>query len=237
MTAIAMKYYLLLPGLLWLAGCVAARPELPMEIPPNGVLRHEFGQIAAGAPLSKTFVIANPGPQPIGLQAKSASCSCLASPAAGVITAGKSLAMDARVDTRALRGPVEIVAVFATTEPDRPDLQLVFSGEVIPPVRVRPEVLYFGQLTPGANRVRRIQIEPSGPEQRIRRIRSASGRLGLRQIASPSKLTKEKRVVTLEVTLPRGLGSGGFEDRLLIETNDPSLQVYPVPVLAILLPN
>ena len=63
------------------------------------------------------------------------------------------------------------------------------------------------------------------------------GRLGLRQIASRSKLAKQKRLVTLEVTLPQDLGSGGFEDQLLIETNDPLLAVYPVPVLAILLPN
>lgn len=237
MSSMAQKYSLILPGLFLLVGCFAARPELPLEIPPNGIMRYEFGRIAAGAPLSQTFVIANPGSQPIGLQAKSASCSCLASPAAGVITAGQSLAMDTRVDTRALRGPVELVAVFTTTEPDRPYLQLVLSGEVVPPVRVQPEVLYFGQLAPGANYVRRIEIEPSGPEQRIRRIRSASGRLGLRQIVSRSKLAKQKRRVTLEVTLPQGLGSGGFEDQLLIETNDPLLAVYPVPVLAILLPN
>lgn len=224
-------------ALLCFAGCSAVRPGSPVEIPPNGVLREEFGRVPAGRTLEKTFVIANSGPRPIGLQARGGSCSCVVFPDTAVITAGKTLAIDLRVDTRALQGPVQVVVEFATTDVARPILQLILAGDVLPPVEVRPEVLYFGQLTDPANHARRLQIEPSSSEYRIRRVSSASGRLGLRRLASAPEATVGKRGLMLEVTLPQGLQAGGFEDQLLIETTDPKLAVFTVPVLAIVLPH
>ena len=153
--------------------------------------------------------------------------------ASGVITAGQTLTLRMRVETRTLRGPVQVAAAFTTTDPERPLLQLVLAGEVLPPVQVEPPVLYFGRVVAGRPQMRLLVIEPARPDVRIRRVSSAGTGLGLRKVASATESEALKRGLALEVHLPITLGPGGFEGQLLVETNDARIPNYPVPVLAI----
>ena len=228
------KVLVVVAALACLVGCVATRPEGPRTIPADGVLSESFGRVPAGEVVERTFVIANPGPRPLGLEKRATSCDCLVSPSSGVITAGRSLSLRMRVETRSLRGPVELVAALTTTDPERPLLQLRLAGEVLPPVQIEPAVLYFGRVRAGGAHMRRLVIEPARSDVRIRRV-SGPG-LGLRKVPSPTDTEVPARALTLEVYLPPNLGPGGFEGELLVETNDDRIPAYAVPVLAIVVP-
>ena len=230
------KQKLLLATLLCLAGCFAAGPGVPLTIPADGVLVEEFGRMSAGDVVERTFVLLNEGSQPLGLELEASSCDCLVSPTTGVITAGQTLAVEMRVDTRTLRGPVEMVAAFATTDPDRRTLQLILAGEVVPPVTVEPPVLYFGRVRSGGAHVREIVIQPSRAGIRIRRVFTDGGGLGLRKVGSIAGTGGVAPGLVLEVTLPGNSGPGGFEGRLVVETTDVRIPKYAIPVLAIVLP-
>ena len=225
------KVLIVAAALTCLVGCVVARPDGPRTIPADGVLSESFGRVPAGEVVERTFVISNPGTQPLGLEKQAASCDCLVSPSSGVITAGRSLALRMRAETRALRGSVELVSAFKTTDPERPLLQLRLAGEVLPPVQIEPAVLYFGRVRAGGSHMRRVVIEPARPDVRIRRV-SGPG-LGLRKVTSARDTEVPAQGLTLEVYLPTDLGPGGFEGQLLVETNDERLPAYAVPVLAI----
>lgn len=230
------KQKLLLATLLCLAGCFAAGPGVPLTIPADGVLVEEFGRIPAGEVVEHTFVLVNEGSQPLGLELEASSCDCLVSPTTGVITAGQTLAVQVRADTRTLHGSVRMVAAFATTDPDRRSLQLILAGEVVPPVTVDPSVLYFGRVRAGQGPVRKIVIQPSRTGVRIRRVSADGGRLGLRKVGSVAGTGGLATGLVLEVTLPRNLGPGGFEGRLVVETTDVRVPKYAIPVLAIVVP-
>ncbi len=224
-------------GFVCLAGCFAARPLTPRLIPTDGVLLEEFVHLAAGSEEKRTFLVANPGPDPLGLKVVGTSCPCLVSPTSGVITAGQTLAFRVRVDTRELQGRVHLTAEFDTTDSEKPRLQLVLVGDVLPPVEVDPPVVYFGQVRSGTSEVRLVRITPARPDVRIRRISSVRGGLGLQRAAEmPSAPTADGSLV-VEVRLPPNLGPGGFAGELLVRTDDPLLPNYPVPVLAIILAN
>jgi hypothetical protein len=222
--------------LLCLAGCFAARPGVPLTIPADGIFVEEFGRTSAGDVVERTFVLLNEGSQPLGLELEASSCDCLVSPTTGVITAGQTLAVEMRVDTRTLQGRVEMVAAFATTDPDRRTLQLILAGEVVPPVTVEPPVLYFGQVRSGVAQVREIVIQPSRAGIRIRRVFTDGGGLGLRKVGSVAGTGGLATGLVLEVTLPGNSGPGGFEGRLVVETTDVRIPKYAIPVLAIVLP-
>ena len=227
---------LIFATLLCLAGCFASRPGMPLTIPADGVLVEQFGQVHAGDTVKRTFVLVNEDSQPLGLELEASSCDCLVSPTTGVITAGQTLAVEMRADTRTLQGPVKMVAAFATTEPDRPTLQLILAGEVVPPVTVEPPVLYFGRVRSGAAHAREIVIQPSRAGTRIRRGTTDGGGLGLRKVGSVAGTGGVAPGLVLEVTLPGNSGPGGFEGRLVVETTDVRIPKYAIPVLAIVLP-
>jgi len=198
-------------------------------------LVEEFGRVPAGDVVERTFVLVNEGLQPLGLELDASSCDCLVSPTTAVITAGQTLAVEMRVDTGTLQGPVKMVAAFATTDPDRRTLRLILAGEVVPPVTVEPSVLFFGRVRSGGAHVREIVIQPSRAGVQIRRVFTDGGGLGLRKVGSVAGTGGLAPGLVLEVALPRNLAPGGFEGGLVVETTDVWIPKYPIPVLAIVL--
>ena len=129
-----------------------------------------------------------------------------------------------------------IVCLPLLADPDRRTLQLILAGEVVPPVTVEPPVLYFGRVRSGVAQVREIVIQPSRAGIRIRRVFTDGGGLGLRKVGSVAGTGGLATGLVLEVTLPGNSGPGGFEGRLFVETTDVGIPKYPIPVLAIVLP-
>jgi hypothetical protein len=201
-------------------------------------LEQDFGRLTAGAVIETSFIVGNPTHEPLGLALGPTSCACEVELSETAVVAGGRAEVRVRVDTTALAGAVVRVVELETTDAVRPTLYLVLRATVVPPVLAEPSVLYFGRVAAGTRPHKQIVLTPGGPEFRIRRVTSASGRLGLKRLASPAtepvgESTAHSRAVVLEVILPGNLRTGGHEDQLIVETSSPLPRRYEIPVLAI----
>jgi hypothetical protein len=226
-------------GCFVVSGCSLFTAEESLWRSRDSRIEQDFGRVAAGAILEASFVIGNPTAAPLGLALGAASCACEVEIHETAVVAGGRTEVNLRVDTTALAGAVVRIVELETTDELRPKLHLVLRGTVVPPVRAQPPVLYFGRVAAGARAQKQIVLTPGGPEIRIRRVSSASGRLGLRRVAAPpgdvggGEGSPLGRVMVLEVFLPANLRAGGHEDQLLVETSSSILPRYEIPVLAI----
>ncbi|MFP6663667.1 MAG: hypothetical protein VCC00_05660 [Deltaproteobacteria bacterium] len=205
-------------------------------------LEQDFGRVAAGTVIEARFVVGNPTAAPLGLALGAASCACEVEIGETAVVAGGHTEVRLRVETKALAGAVVRVVELHTTDPTRPILHLVLRGTIVAPVLAQPRVLYFGRVASGTRPHKQIVLRPGGPEIRILRVSSASGRLRLKRLATPpgdaatGPSCPPARAMVLEVFLPANLRPGGHEDQLVVETTDALLPRYEIPVLAIVEP-
>lgn len=218
-----LRSVLLFSLVAWLfSGCTFLSAK-PLER--SALLEADFGRVAAGEAVEKVFVVSNPTREPLGLAVRATSCRCAVDLAETAVVAGDSAEVRVRVETAELSGPVTRVVELATTDPQREILRLVLRGEVQAPVEADPAVLYFGRIARGSRPVRDIELRPAAGV-RIRRVGSASGKLGLARATE-----QPEQGMRVRVAPPAGLARGGYEDRLVVEVQGARLSRFEVPVL------
>lgn len=233
---------ILLACLLFLAapGCRLFAAEDRAAYNRDARLEQNFGRVAAGTVIEARFIVGNPTAAPLGLALGAASCACEVEIGETAVVAGGHTEVRLRVETKALAGTVARVVELDTTDPMRPKLHLVLRGTIVAPVLAQPPVLYFGRVTSGTRPHQQIVLTPGGPDVRILRVSSASGRLRLKRLAAPpgdataAPSCPPDRAMALDVFLPANLRPGGHEDQLVVETTDLLLPRYEIPVLAII---
>ena len=221
-----------------LPGCALLFETSPEPLSRSTILEQDFGRIAAGVSVARIFRVGNPSAAPLGLRVRTSSCSCSVSLGETAIIAGGRAEVRVELETAELVGNVVQIAELETTDPERPTLSLVLRGEVVPPVRADPQVLYFGRINRGARVFREISLKPGSSDVKILRVTSASGTLRLLRLAGnappgAATSTPAEGELRIRVSWPQDLLPGGHEDRLVVETTSRELPRFEVPALVI----
>jgi hypothetical protein len=139
----------LLPPLLLLmigtaSGAPAPRPAARLVVDEP---HFDFGPQPNHLTIEHTFVLRNEGQVTLEIQRIHSSCGCTAgAPSSRRIEPGATAELTARYNLTGREGPQRSVLTLETNDPDHPRTQLILSGEATTPLRVRPPLLYFGDV-------------------------------------------------------------------------------------------
>ena len=173
---------------------------------------HAFGEVWGGVPVEHAFRLHNGTDAPIDLRSVTPNCSCVVLGAhADRIAPGGELSIPARLETTKLKGGVRQTITVRTSDAERPEIVLAFTGTV------RQVVDYESFV------VIRARPNDAEKEHRVKMRMQAPGNLQLTLRPRP----EDRFEATLEETLP------GREFDLVIRVAPPFAPGYQRCVIEI----
>ncbi len=107
------------------AAAVCAAPAARCAAP-----EHDFGEAAAGAPLTHVFRVTNAGDSNLTLRVAVTCCGSKASVSHASLPPGEAAEISVEIALPAQPGPVRRAVYLATNDPSSPYLRLCLSGRV-----------------------------------------------------------------------------------------------------------
>ncbi len=134
-------------GKFWLiflccAGLAQAQPRLFCELP-----SFEFAPLDNSQEVNHTFTLSNSGKSTLYIRRVRSDCGCLlVRPAPETIEPGGQIEIKARLILKGLRGSQKRKITVFSNDPQTPQLVLTIAGEVLAPVDLYPERLFWGHI-------------------------------------------------------------------------------------------
>jgi hypothetical protein len=210
----------------FLPNVAAAAPKLNI---PQAV--YDFGSVSQGQKVTHEFAVRNDGDSDLLIQRISPACGCTAaSLSASAIKPGATEKIRVTFDTTGFYGSKTKSVHVLTNVPNDPEFVLRLKGEVVRGVKVAPERIEFGEVSPSASdysRTRELTVEPEvGQGREVAKVYSPAKSLSVTPLAEQGGLRRYK------VVLAPGLAKGDLRERVIIEFKDPSHAAVNVPVVA-----
>jgi hypothetical protein len=222
----------------------APSPPPPADEPSKAVVdkaEYEFGTMDASEERHHDFIISNKGAGPLRLVAGGTSCRCTVSQLEKEqIPPGGSTKVTLTWKTKGVYGPYRQTANILTNDPDRREITLTVSGEVVTALRAEPPDLVFTRLPAGEAAAGEARLWCNVPDQPLRIIDfklSDPATAGHFQVTyqplDQEAVRREKGAksgVLLRVAITPGLPQGRFQQNVVLHTNVPASQTLTIPV-------
>ena len=190
-------------------------------------INHNFGKVGQNQELLYTFKFWNKGEEPLRIKEIRSSCGCTAAVVSkGEVPPGDMGEIRALFNTGYRRGRFREEIHVISNDPEKPEVILTLSGEIVRSVVAVPDRLYFGEIKGGDQRRKRVQIiDLDGKRLNIEKVRSSSKGIRVR-------VNREKdNEITLEVILnPLKMKLGAFEERIVVYTNNDMRPEIEIPL-------
>lgn len=196
------------------------QPKLVVENP-----LFDFGTALEGTMVSHTFKIKNAGPGELVIRGTKTSCGCtIATPTKNHLGPGEEAEISVGFDTHFQKGhQIRTVRAF-TNDPQNPDAAMTIQGTVRPQVAAVPAQVSFGKVKKGTEETRQVVISDLVGGKIPFQVVSASNSSPVIKVEIV-KRTDGKPGATLNVTLPKSMPVGGFDDSIKVVTNRIPLNV------------
>lgn len=225
----------------------SAKPDGPApKVVVEGDLRYEFGSMAQHTNGKHTWTFRNEGKGPLEVWTMSSTCSCTLAQLGKdstkrlTIDPGQSAPIDLTWDTKGNDGAYSQSATLGTNDPNRPQISLITSGTVRPPVVVVPNesgITFSTVSNDKPHEFKMAVFSPDRPETKLTRMVTSK----------PDRVTVEARPLTPEqckelnapaggqmvvVTVLPSSNLGKLREELVIETDHPQRPRMTFPVTA-----
>lgn len=190
-------------------------------------INHNFGKVPQNQELRYTFKFWNNGEKPLRIKEIRSSCECTATVTSKTeIFPGGSGEVRISFNTGYREGRFREEVQVISNDPEKPEVILTLSGEIVRSVVAVPDRLYFGEVRGEDLRRKRVQlIDLSGKGLSIEKVESSS-----KCIRVKVKREKDTEVV-LEVSLnPSEIKLGRFEERIVVYTNNDMNPKIEIPL-------
>ena len=191
-----------------------------------------FGEVQTGAAIEHRFYLYNSGGQDLSINRVRATCGCLTPMLSGTaISPGQGLYVPVRIALREHRGQLKGRVLVESNDTNTPFFVLRVEGMVRSHIRLRPEEIAFGEVTPASVVPKVIDITPADPAVplTVREV-SCDSRVFVPQLSSGPKENTFRVAVGLNKNAARGRLTG----TILISTDLPDEATLRVPVSATL---
>jgi len=139
-------------------GAAYAAPKLVVEEP-----AFDFGEILKGDQVKHVFKISNGGDAPLTIEKVKTSCGCTAALLSEkVLAPGQAADVKTNFDSTRFQGAIHKTVYLTTDDPDQPEYKLYLTGKVHPLLKVEPDPLRLGMLTPGKAVEEKVKITNYG---------------------------------------------------------------------------
>ncbi len=174
----------------------------------------QFGKVAMGSTVEHTYIVRNTGDAPLRMSNVTMTPPLRPVKLQATIAPGQEAQLKFALDTKQLSKEFDGRIVLATDDPKAPQLEMRFSGEVLPSLEVTPRpvvVLVAQKGQPTASELELVNHEPD-PVQ-ITDIQFPKERVGVR-----SQVIEEGRRYKLDFILSSSAATGRHENFVVLHT-------------------
>jgi hypothetical protein len=104
---------------------------------------HTFGTVVRGTVVERTFTIHNGGDQALRIGKVMLTPPLVPTRLPGLVPPGADGVVALRLDTRDLDGPFEGIVALASDDPAHAQIELAWTGTIVPPIEVTPRRAFF----------------------------------------------------------------------------------------------
>ena len=192
-------------------------------------ISHSFGKVAQNQVISYTFRFRNRGDKPLKIKEVKSSCSCTAALISkDEIRPGEEGQIKVTYNTGYREGRFREEVRVISNDPEKPQIILTISGEVVRSIVALPDGLYLGRIR-GERRIEREVrlIDLNGERLEVKKVKSSSKRIKV-------KVEREKGredVVKLRIIIdPLKMRVGKLDERVIVHTNNDLKPVIEIPI-------
>ncbi len=192
---------------------------------------YDFGSVPEGQKVIHEFSIRNDGDADLTIHRIAPACGCTASTVSStVVKPGSAEKIKVEFDTTGFSGSKNKSVSIITNSRERPESTVRLTGTVVRDVRVTPERLEFGDITPASSlgtRTKEFMVElSSDSSSREVKARSFSKFLEVQRVRA------EGQKIYFSVILKEGAPKGEVRDRVIVELTADGEKIVNVPVTA-----
>ncbi|MBI2815854.1 MAG: hypothetical protein HYX72_02830 [Acidobacteria bacterium] len=184
-----------------------------------------FPKTPAGEVIEHEYFIINGGSKPFRLLKANMTPPLRAVAMPAVIPPNTPVAVRFRLDTSRVAGQFDGNILLITDDPDRPQINLTFQGEVVPLIEFDPLPAFFVSAQHGESKTASIEIINHQPiPLKIRKMESDSSRF----VASLETIDPGKRY-RLKLTTLANAPVGRVSETIRLATSDPAKPLLEIP--------
>jgi len=196
----------------------------------------DFGKTKERKVLMHRFPFENTGDAPLIIENLTTSCGCAAAMLSKrTLAPGENGEIMVHLSTRGYKGSIEKYIILETNDPRAPELFLTISAEIeVPPcpqLKMNRKDLDLGLLLNSHPHEGRIIIRNRGEADLVITLEHENARFYLDSKRVPSGLTiAPRREAAVIIKFPASGKTGIFQERILIQSNDPDRSKVSLPI-------
>ncbi len=216
-----ITYFGLLAG--FLTGYVQAGPLLSIENP-----IHDFGKVQGEPVIEHAFTLENKGDTPLVIRRIQVSCGCTTSGISSLkIDPGEQAEIPVRMDLKGRTGKQRQIITLHTNDPDRRQVPLSITGQVVPAIEITPRTLNLMHVDPENPKTGTVELRSTKQTPfQVTNVETVNDRIATNIIPS-----EDGTSAIIEVTPLAQTDKGHFSDILVIDTDDKRVQGKRVLVM------
>lgn len=194
-----------------------------------------FGSVPQDRELKHKFLIKNEGNALLELKQVIPTCACTAAlPDKRRLAPGESTFVETTLKTGKLKGRISKTITVVSNDPGKRQLQLIVTGEILPPFYVKPSALQFGKFskTNTSKPIPFTVVLTAGSVAKIETVRSSSNLLDVQQVGEPQKRADGSVALNYVATVKAGAPVGLLRERIDITSNVKNMRLNVVSVTA-----
>jgi len=211
-------------GLLLLLGpgisAAAAQSAVVLEA------RHEFGRVRQGEKVLHAFSVHNSGDLDLAFAGVELSMPGMTCRLPQAVPAGGDAAIAVEWSMEHFQGHLEGQAVIRTNDPARPTLTLVLAGDVVGSIEIRPLPAVFLSAFRGEGASRVLTVVNNESRPLAVRLVETSGA----PFSAALEAVESGKVFRVTVRPMPEAPPGRYEEAIVLETDNPSLNRLKIPV-------
>lgn len=200
----------------------------------EGDPKYEFGSKAQHTEFARDWTVWNKGEGDLRLYNPSTTCSCTAANFQGdvkeiTLKPNESTTIHLKFNTKEFAGEYYQRATIATTDPERPSIELGAHGEVHPALILTPPDKTLAFMTISNDTEHHTRVALSSPDMPAFKVTKAGSSKPGKIETTVVPLTDEERAqlkvkeggYRIDVTIKSGMPLGPFREEVVIETDHP----------------
>jgi hypothetical protein len=217
-------YLLPYPQALALTNALSLNPALVCDNE-----EYYFGSVSNTETVSHDFIISNDGHAPLYISRTRSDCGCLiARMKNDTLAPGESVPLQAKFNLKGRSGSQLRKITVQSNDPKRPIVTLMLFGEVLAPLRLIPEQIFWGNIHSAAAMEKACEILFGEGEQSYITSVSVPANLFKAEVTTITPRRHYKVTVRTVSPLPIGL----VQTNLLVVTDHKRFQTIEIPMYA-----